>query len=58
MKKQRKKLDRDRFCNMVIPRRDECNNHLFSQNSRSFRRRLEQDRKKGRITELLVYRKP
>ncbi len=54
MKKQRRKLDRDRFCNNVIKSKNEINEFLFTNHSRSYRRRLEQDAKKGKNTNLMV----
>ena len=57
MKKQRRKLDRDRFCNNVIPSRDEQNRFLYTPTSRSHRRKLEQDAKKGKVTPIIIYNK-
>jgi hypothetical protein len=57
MKKQRRKLDRNRFCNNVVPSKEEINDFLFTSHSRSYRRRLEQDAKKGKTTSLIIYNK-
>lgn len=57
MKKQRTKLDRDRFCNNVIPSKDEHNRFLYALNSRSHRRKMEQDAKKGKTTPFIIYNK-
>ena len=58
MKKQRRKLDRDRFCNNVIPQRGEHNDFIFAQHSRSHRRRVEQAEMKGKKdNSVIIYNK-
>lgn len=56
MKKQRNKLDKDRFCNNVIPIANENNIFSFVLNSRSHRRQIMQRLKKGKpLNNIVTY---